>query len=441
MNLSKLVTLLTGVSLFAGGAVAQQKFENNAQYVSPKAQNPIYGSSTAPDSYQDMKREFSEKYGIDYMLQLAPIMQVDSEGNTYLDNETDFNIYKRFWENDEGYGKIVFSGVMVNMLNDSYTRQFANGGGLGVSQPNGGMTGAGKNVTAINALWWEESMWDRQFTYRVGQLYTIYLFAQNKYLRNDRETFLASPFSLQGLSWAGANRAIGATFSLQNDWAYVLTGFHNAKPTGLDIDVASLKDGKFVKHLEFGLTPSFDFGEGSYKVSMAHIDDTGSAANSNDPVAYEANKEGTTLSVSMSQDFGSVGLFARFNRSYDRYAADAGDSNYKGGCTNACSTGFATKASAVGGVVFNAPFGRADDTIGIGYAEVEPTATSIQRAKDAGLVDDWGIEKSMEVYYEFALTPRLSVAPDLQYYFTPSISKHTSKAGNFVAGLRLRYML
>ncbi|MDO6575428.1 hypothetical protein, partial [Staphylococcus pasteuri_A] len=78
--------------------------------------------------------------------------------------------------------------------------------------------------------------------------------------------------------------------------------------------------------------PQFNFGGGEFKVSVADIDDTSSPQTSANDL--EANRAGQTLSISVSQDFGNVGVFARYNRSYQRYVAK-------------------TKAVAVGGIVFN----------------------------------------------------------------------------------------
>jgi hypothetical protein len=405
--------ILVCLSLLATGlsnSLQAQQFTDLSKQVSPYNHKPMLSGVDELSNYQSMKSYLSVNHGLDYQIQIAPIAQTDGHGNNYLDNETDLIITKRFWENQNGYGKLVFAGVMVNMLNNSYTRKFADDVGLGPSQPNGGMTGPDQNITAINGLWWEHSLLNRGLTYRLGHLYTTRLWATNKYLSDDRSTFMASPFSHQGLSWTSGQRALGATLSVQNQWAYAQVGFNDAKPNGKDIDIRSFNDGKFVRHLELGLTPSFDFGEGEYKISLADIDDTTNTHTSVNEL--EANKAGQTLSVSVSQDFGNLGIFARYNRSYQRYAAK-------------------TKAVAVAGLVVNDLLDN-QDVLGIGYAEVEP----IDRIRK-----QHGNEKSIEIYYDIKLTNRLSIAPDIQYYFTKAATKGINTAGDTIFGLRLRYML
>ncbi|MDO6684815.1 MULTISPECIES: carbohydrate porin [unclassified Agarivorans] len=405
------VLLLFSVSFLAAANGSKgQQFEDLSKSVSPYNQRPLYQGVGTLDNYQDMKKYLSVNHGLDYQIQIAPIGQTHGHGNNYLDNETDLIIQKRFWENPNGYGKLVFAGVMVNMLNNTDTRKFADDVGLGPSQPNGGMTGSDQNITAINGLWWEHSLLNRQLTYRLGHLYTTRLWATNKYLSDDRSTFMASPFSHQGLSWTTGQRALGATLSVQNDWAYAQVGFNDAKPNGKDIDFRSFSDGKMVRHIELGLTPQFNFGGGEFKVSVADIDDTSSPQTSANDL--EANRAGQTLSISVSQDFGNVGVFARYNRSYQRYVAK-------------------TKAVAVGGIVFNDLLDN-QDVLGIGYAEVEP----IDRIRK-----QHGNEKSIEIYYDFKVTNRLSIAPDIQHYFTKSATRGINTAGDTIIGLRLRYML
>ena len=72
------------------------------------------------------------------------------------------------------------------------------------------------------------------------------------------------------------------------------------------------------------------------------------------------------------------------------------------------------------------------DVLGIGYAEVEP----VDRIRK-----QHGNEKSIEIYYDIKLTNRLSIAPDIQYYFTKAATKGVNTAGDTIFGLRLRYML
>ncbi|UPW16927.1 carbohydrate porin [Agarivorans sp. TSD2052] len=394
---------------FAASAQAQQ-FDDLSKDVSPYNHQPLYQGVDELSNYQEMKKNLSVNYGLDYQIQAAPIAQTDGYGNNYLDNETDLIIQKRFWESEDGYGKLIFAGVMVNMLNNSYTRKFADDVGLGPSQPNGGMTGPDQNITAINGFWWEHQLLDKHLTYRLGHLYTTRLWATNKYLSDDRSTFMASAFSHQGLSWTSGQRALGATVSIQNNWAYAQAGFNDAKPNGKDIDFGSFTDGKMVGHLEFGFTPQFSFGSGEFKISLADIDDTTSTITS--PNEIDANRAGQTISISMSQGIGNVGLFARYNRSYQRYAAK-------------------TKAVAVAGIVINDLINN-QDVLGIGYAEVEP----IDRIRR-----DYGNEKSIELYYDFKVTNRLSIAPDIQHYFTKSATRGVRKAGDTIFGLRHRYML
>jgi porin len=76
------------------------------------------------------------------------------------------------------------------------------------------------------------------------------------------------------------------------------------------------------------------------------------------------------------------------------------------------------------GITMKAPVaGRDNDSVGIGYglAQVSPTAVSFD--KDAnfyhGPYPIRGSESFIEVTYQAAITPWLTVQPDLQYVWTP----------------------
>ena len=166
-------------------------------------------------------------------------------------------------------------------------------------------------------------------------------------------------------------------------------------------DFAGLGDGRFVYLGEFGFTPLlFDKHEGAYKLTFNYVDGTGSAID---------EKSGWGLMVSLRQDVGdTLGLFGRFNRSWDRFVGGS-------------------RQTASAGVVFRRPLGWADDRLGIAYHMNDPVDPTLRT------------EHGMEIYWKIQLTHRIAFTPDLQMYFTPA--RATDRDITTIVGLRLRIVL
>lgn len=357
--------------------------------------------------YYNWKRKVSADYGIDFWMLNTPIFQIGTvDGRTYLDNELDFYVNWRLFENDNTVGKFFFWGLYVQTFTENPSGAFAASQGL-FTFPNGGATDPNKHVVAPSALWWEQSFNRVGLTYRVGQLYAPSLWGANSYLGDDRATFMNTALSNpQGTPWSGGNRGLGGMLSYGNDYGYVSAGFQDAKGQQSSIDFQSFGDGKYSYLGEVGWTPTFGDGlNGTYKVTAGFVDKTGNGGTVSD-------SNGWGLVVSAEQDISDrFAVFGIFRKSWGRIVNN-------------------TEMTAAAGVMVNGPFRFTDDQIGLGGFYAKPYDT-----QDGALQDEFGVE----AFWRFQLTPRLDFTPDAQLYLQPGRTSQDDPVGVF--GLRARYVL
>jgi hypothetical protein len=390
-----------------GGFVVNRQVEGKFRLLTddifPTVKPHLSGALSFEDYYQ-WKRKLSVDNGLDFLLVNAPIYQFGSNNSeSFLDNEMDFFVQKRFLEESNWAGQLFFWGVYVQTFSELPSGQFADSQNL-ISFPNGGATDPDQSVVAISALWWEQQLASKKISYRVGQLYAPALWGTNKYLGDDRYSFMNTVLSTnQGVPWAGGSRGVGATATYQSDWISMSAGFQDAKGDQKNIDFSSFSDGKFMYLGEMSFDPHiYEQGAGSYKFTVGYNDATGSGTG-------VSERDGWGITLSGRQDFpDNFGLFAIYRRSWEREVNGA-------------------KATAGAGVVFTEPFGWSNDWLGVGYFYADPSNAQYQ--------DEHGVE----AYWRMQLTHRLELTPDVQVYLTPA--KDTEDDISVVFGLRLRYLL
>lgn len=390
-------------SVWYFGNQPEGKFKNLQDGIYPTYKPHLSDKLSFSDYYQ-WKRGNSARYGIDYLYSNAPIYQIGSMGNeSYFDNLMDLYLQWRLFEEKTWSGKIFFYGLYVQTFSDKPTGEFADSQNL-LTSPNDGATDPNKSFVSPSALWWEQNLWSNRFIYRVGQLNTRALWGTNKYLNDDRYSFMNSVLSTDvGVPWYTGSRGLGAMTSIQNDWFYLSAGFQDAKADQEKIDFTSLADGKFVYLGELGFTPTFGIkNKGKYKLTIGYVEKTGDNRKKS-----ECNGWGLTLSI--RQDFSEgFGLYGVYRHSWDREVGGV-------------------KRTAGTGVVFTRPFGWVDDWLGIGYFFTDASDSALEK------------EHGFEIYWRLQLTHRLEFTPDLQVYLTPA--KAVDNSRTIIFGLRLRYLL
>ena len=380
------------------GNPPQGPFRSLTDNIFPTTQ-PHLGDDLSLTDYYQWKRKISAENGFDFVIATAPIFQVGSNNTqVYFDNELDILAQWRLFENEQTEGKF-FSWIQYVQTFSNPTGEFAASQNL-ITLPNGGATDPKQYVIAVSALWWEQSLLNGHLSYRIGQLYAPALWGTNKYLGDDRITFMNSVLANpQGVNWP--SRGIGANVTLGNDSVYTAVGFQDATANQNGLDFTSFGDGRFFYLGEVGYTPKInDKYEGAYRATVSYIDRTSNKSG-------EENRPGWSMILSAQQDFSDhFGVFAIYRQSWERF-----------------TNGVFSTAGA--GVVFNQPFDWDDDQVGIGYFYANPTNP------------DFRDEHGLEMYYKLQLTHRLEFTPDMQIIFTPA----RNDGMVVIPGLRLRYVL
>ncbi len=357
-------------------------------------------------NYYEWKRKLSEQHGVDFVVLNTPIFQVGSVGEQgYADNELDVYFQWRAFENERTAGKLFFWGLWVQTFTDLPSGAFAASQGL-LSFPNGGATDPGKSVVAPSALWWEQTFFKTGLTYRLGQLYAASLFGANDHLGDDRATFMNTVLGTNnGAPWSSGNRGLGAMLTWGGKHGYLSFGFQDAKGDQISIDFDSFADGHFAYLAEAGITPEINGLKGRYNFTIGYVDETA-------PGGAASDRSGWGYILSAQQHVtDTVSLFGIYRGSKERIVNNA-------------------EATAGLGLIVDQPFGWKNDKFGFGAFYQKPFD------KMGGAVRD---EYGIEAFYNYQLTPRLSISPDIQVYLQPG---RTQQSGTpVVVGFRLQYVL
>jgi len=299
-----------------------------------------------------------------------------------------------------------------------------------------GVNGDGypRNAMVITELWYEHSMLDGQFLFRVGKMDLTggfdchgcpVAFDTSAFANDETSQFLNSAL-VNNPTIPLPDYALGlAAFYNPVDWWYVAAGVVDAqndyRETGFRTTFHD--EDYFFYIFETGLTPKFSSAngplQGAYRVGMwidaqdkfrfsngkRYRDDTGFYL-SCDQMIHKENSD--------PEDTQGLGVFGRFG-----YANS--DLNEIG---NFWSLGFQYQ-----GLIDT----RDDDVLGLGFAQ--GVFSDFAGANDdAGYTDDH--ESVVELYYSAALTGWLNVSPSIQYVSNPGGNRTVSDA--VVLGLRLQ---
>jgi porin len=299
-----------------------------------------------------------------------------------------------------------------------------------------GVNGDGypRNAMVITEFWYEQSMLDGQFLFRVGKMDLTGGFEHHGCPVAFDASAFANDETNQFLNGALVNNptipfpdyALGAAaFYSPIDWWYIAAGVVDAqndfRETGFKTTFGD--EDYFFYIFETGVTPRLtsDNGplQGAYRVGLwvdaqdkfrrsngkKYRDDTGFYLSCGQMVCKENNNP---------EDTQGLGLFARFG-----YANS--DLNEMGN--------FWSIGAQYQGLVDS----RDDDVLGLGFAQ--GIFSDFAGANDgAGYSDDH--ESVLEIYYNATLTPWLNISPSVQYISNPGGNRTVSDA--VVLGLRLQ---
>lgn len=334
------------------------------------------------------RARLAEDTGIDIRGRYAPIYQF-ADGEDLLSSGLD--LYAR-WDGviDEDWGKGSLD-VHFELRRDDVlgTDAFEFAADLGMRSLSISGEDAG-SFASFDQISWEQLFLDGDVNVTLGQLDPTSLFDENAYAGNDRESFIAEPFSSDPVrpTWTPG---LGAGIWYSPERWYVGAALIAADGNREAIDTDAVSDGNWSHLAEAALTPDLrDMGRGTYRLTFQNVE------------ASDEGPDGLSWAASVDQEMGERhGVFARW--SY-------GDGH---------RTRFDQMIST--GIVIDEMFGAPHDRFGLGLFWGSPSESALR--------EEWGFE----TYWRVQLTQRVDITPDL-YFLKPSEKGEPLHA---ILGLRL----
>ena len=353
------------------------------------------------DAYVDFNRRLWNKYGITYLYAPTVMMQKGSQGGNqdFTANEQ-YNgifVWRLLNKTRIGTGYFAFSNLHVGQLTRTSGADFSQSLGINYFSSD-----SPANTETIKGLLWRHELPGDFLTLIVGHDEIAGVDSGCRYACDDTKSFFSTPLS--------AN----PTRTLPSQGPMASADFTLAKGVVVETSVADASgDGNlnFSRVFDKGRlayagalkleNPLKDVGSGLYKFSYYKVDSTGIRGTS----SFQSATQG--LSIQVDQDFGDLGVFAKYSRAFQRKGT------------------FVQFASA--GIVWTKPFGHDEDWLGLGFGWVDPTAPT---SND---------EYVAEAFYRLQLTPFVQVTPAAMLVMNPSSNPDTNTEAVFSLRARGHY--
>jgi hypothetical protein len=332
-------------------------------------------------AYVDFNKRLWNDYGIFYQYTPTVMMQKGSQGGgqDFTANEQYSSIFgwRLLNKTRIGTGYFVFSNLHVGQLTKTSGGVFSQS--LGINYFNSDSPG---DVDVIKALLWRHELPGEFLTINVGHDSIGDLDGGCRYACDDTTAFISQPLSNNAArTLPGQGAMLSADIKL-TDRVTVEVGAADAQGDGSlnSRRVFRTGDLAYAAALKFE-NPFKAVGDGHYKISYYKVDPTRQGT-----PAAQSSTQG--VSIQIDQDFGDLGVFAKFHQAFERKGS--------------------IERSAAAGIVWTAPFGNNEDRLGLGLGWVDPTAP---RTKN---------EYVAETYYRLQLTPFVQVSAGAMLTINPS---------------------
>ena len=415
--MTRFLFVVLGVFLWSTGALAQSPSEfrdyesDSIQYSSQKVPpgrfqvlsgqfypnwQPHFGKGLFPlPKYYQWKQRLSSK-GFDYLVIISPEFQIGSKGGkVHANSEQDFIWQWRVVENENAYSKFLFWGLNIYRFTDVTPSEMSNAQGLTVETIGGADA---RSFWMLGTFFFEQALLRQRLKLRIGHLFTNLFYATNKYMIDDRDTFINGLLNApSGVQWT-SQKSLGMMVQYDTDKFYGIVGFQDQKSDPRYPSFSSFAEGKFVYLAEVGFTPNTSSINASGKYSLTFSYNT---KDTSGPAGYG-------LVLNAQQDVSEqVGIYGRYGQSFDRFTD--------------------WKNTFAVGIAYNQPFGWHYDQISLAYLQGNPSNTNLSK-------DD----KGFNFYWKWLLTYRMDFTLDAQYYFERSKAAETDSDNVFLIAGRLR---
>ncbi|PLW67679.1 carbohydrate porin [Pseudohalioglobus lutimaris] len=352
--------------------------------------------------YFNFKASLSERAGIHYVVEYAPLFQTQLDGGAGNTAGDEANFILKWTptvaDSDDENGLLAWYQFQ-NTFTEHNTSEFMQR--MGVLSPlNGGVTGEGNGSSDfLQHFAWEQHFGER-WRLMAGKLTSRVLLNLNRYAISDREDFFSPMLVNNPVVPYTGRLGLGAFVEYKEEQWYVSTMVRQAGGTSQWFEFDELHADELEYVAEIALTPEnvFGLGEGVYRFTPSWTDAVG------DGVA--AQPSGWSISVSADQDIGDK-LGALFRYAY----------------ANEDFRDFKQRLSL--GAQIKQPLGMQNDRIGVGAWWGEPT--------DRDLDGEYGLD----AFWMIQVAPFMELSADLQLVLDPALSNRNQA---WMGGLRMRFV-
>ncbi len=365
-----------------GGPTSEQYFDEIMARVDPEDEEfdafgwPSSGRfpqlSKHAQAYVDFNRRLWKEYGVTYALTPTLMMQKGTQGGNH-----------DFTANEQVNGLFAWRvlnktpvGTGIFLLNFLHVGQMTTTSGVDASQSLGinyFISDSIVNTNIVKALLWQQQFPGEYVTLKLGHGEISGVVNGCRYACDDTKSFLSTPLSAYPASTLpGQGTMISAIFQPVEGISLELAAADALGDGKLDFKrVFDTHDLAYAAALKF-VNPFKSVGDGEYRFGYYRVDPTGQGT----PSSQSATRG---YSIHLDQDFGDIGVFAKYNRALERKGS--------------------IKQSGAVGVVWKKPFGYDEDWLGVGFGWSDPTASNSKN------------EYVAEAYYRLQLTPFIDVTP------------------------------
>ncbi len=393
-----------------GGPTTDQLFEEAIDKSDAEAEFealdwPPRGRFTLSQRFLDAYVEFNKRlwtnYGIAYLYTPTVMMQQGSQGGSqdFTANEQ-YNtifIWRLLNKTRIGTGYFIFSNLHLSQLNKTSGVDFSKS--LGV---NYFTSDSPANTEIIKGLLWRHELPGEFLTLFVGHDEISNIDNGCRYACDDTQSFFSTPLSSNPTRTLPSQGPMVAADVKLAEGVILETGVADASGDG-NLNFSRVFDkGRLAYAGALRLESPFKpVGDGLYKFTYYKVDSTGQPGTD----SFQRASQG--LSIQVDQDFGDLGVFAKYSRAFQR-KGDIGQ-------------------FASAGVVWTKPFGHNEDWLGLGFGWVDPTAPNTNN------------EYVAETFYRLQLTPFIQVTPAAMLVMNPSKNPDTNREGVFTLRARALY--
>lgn len=345
--------------------------------------------------YNDWKQMLSEKYGIDYSMNVSYMMQRGAPNGKHTSYQAiAFPIvHIKTFENEYGKGTlhVAYRGVRYNGVSE---RRLKNN--LGVVTNFNDFT---RDANYFNKMYFEYQLPGKAdwLSISLGQ-YSLYDFDGTAYNYNQQTQFVNwSHTQSATLTHPSASFGSFATIKPNDEFKFAFGLQDASNVTGESMRFRDLHEGHYTTFGYAAWTPEVK-NLGKSQVSLMLY---------NQPGVREAPGTSNGWALNLSQDLGEkFAVFGGYN-----------------GITNHV---FPIKTSYVVGGVYKNPFERNDlDRLGVAFSYNKIDGQVL------GVKPESKHEKIAEAYYDFGISQWLIITPDIQYYMDPALNTKSDNATVF----------